>query len=211
MEKDKTIILTDVANVIDTLGLKVLYECKILEDWEQSTGKISEAYQEILEEARIDLFKNGNQWNEEELKMNFVSIVLRASNIEIPQKMKVFYERPLSGKIQEYKFSIICDCMVASPTEGGCPQTPYFFLQEFKKGKGDKIDAEAQTLIAMLLAQEANQDTKPLFGAWLMGENWYFMVLNGKEYCLSRQYVASNAEDLQKIVYMLQALRNLVE
>jgi hypothetical protein len=211
MEEDKkTISLNDVANVIDAFNIQVIIHCKHLIEWENAVGSITPSYQEVLEEARQDLFINRNQWNEEELKMNFISLVLRASHVEIPHKIKIFYERPLIGNIQGYDFSMICDCMIATPTAGGRPKAPYFFLQEFKKGKGDRIDAEAQALIAMLLAQQENKDKQALYGAWLIGENWSFTVLTGDEYCVSKQYVATNPADLQKIVYMLQYLKTVI-
>jgi hypothetical protein len=150
-----TISLSDVANIIDTLNLVTVTECQFLAEWEAAKGEISVAHQEILEEVRLELLHNRNQWNEEELKMNFVSAVMRASKINVTNQIRVFYERPLSGQIQGYDFSMICDCMIATPTQGGRPKAPYFFLQEFKKGKGDSVDAEAQVLVAMLLAQNS--------------------------------------------------------
>jgi hypothetical protein len=206
----KTILLTDVANVIDTLGITVVTQCAHLAAWETATGSITPAHAIILEESRQDLLLNRRKWNEEELKMQFVSAVLRASQVSIPDKVRVFYERPLSGMIQGYSFSVICDCMVATPTHGGRPKAPYFFLQEFKKGKGDKLDAEAQVLVAMLLAQAQNNDGKPLYGAWLMGESWYFTVLNGNEYCVSETFNSTDMNHLNKIVYMLQHLKTLI-
>jgi hypothetical protein len=206
-----TISLTDVANVIDTLNILSVRECKHLAEWETATGSISSAHQEILEEVRQELVVNRNKWNEEELKMNFVSAVMRASKLNVPDEIKVFYERPLVGTVQGYNFSIICDCMVATPTQGGRPKAPYFFLQEFKKGKGDGLDAEAQVLVAMLLAQQQNNDQKPLYGAWLIGENWCFTVLNGNEYCISDSLKGTNPDDLTKIVYMIQHLKTIIQ
>ena len=205
-----TVSLADVANVIDTLGLTRLNECNHLTQWMQSVGKISTAYQEILGTARKNLILNRSNWNEEELKMRFISLVMEACQIEVEDKIQIFYERPLSGSIQGYSFAIICDCMVASPTQGGRPKDPYFFLQEFKKEKGDRNDPEAQMLVAMLLSQQANADGKPVYGAWLQGENWYFCVLNGVEYCRSKLFVATDADQLEKIVYMLQYLKELI-
>ncbi len=207
----KTISLADVANVIDTLQLSVLQDGQYLRTWEQAAGgKIDSIQATALEKARISLELNRSKWNEEELKMKFISVIMDVAQVEIPNKIEVFYERPLQGTIQDYEFLVICDCIIATPTAGGRPKIPYFFLQEFKKGKGDKIDAEAQALVAMLLAQQANNDRKAIYGAWLIGENWHFTTLFGNEYCTSRQYVATNPEDLKKIVYMLQYLKTLI-
>jgi hypothetical protein len=100
--------------------------------------------------------------------------------------------------------------MIATPMKSGRPKHPYFFLQEFKKSKGDNHDAEGQMLAAMILAQEINQDQKPLYGSWVQGVNWRFTVLRGTEYCVSRAYDATNASDLLQIVFILQRLKALV-
>jgi hypothetical protein len=210
MEVKKTISLADVGNVIDTLNLTVVQNSIHLEEWQAAKGEIASMYVASLEKARKNLALNSNKWNEEELKMKFISIVMNASEVEENNKLAIFYERPLEGTIQGYEFSVICDCIIGTTTAGGRPKAPYFFLQEFKKGKGDRIDAEAQALIAMLLAQKENNDNKVVYGAWLIGENWHFTTLHGNEYCVSRQYVATNADDLQKIVYMLQYLKTLI-
>lgn len=205
-----TISLADVANVIDTLKINVVSDCKHLSDWQNAKGHLTPNHQELIEEARQDLAKNLSRWNEEELKMNFVSPVFRASQLNEPNKIQVFYERPLEGIIQGYAFSVICDCVVATPTQGGRPDVPYFFLQEFKKEKGDKIDAEAQMLVAMLIAQQKNSDSKTIYGAWFRGENWHFTTLNGSDYCVAPTLVATKVDELQQILYMLQYLKTLI-
>jgi hypothetical protein len=100
--------------------------------------------------------------------------------------------------------------MVASPKNSGRPNAPYFFLQEFKRSKADDNDPEGQMLAAMILAQELNKDGKPLYGCWLQGRIWYFTVLNGNEYCVSKLFDASDAEDLLRIVFILRKLKDLI-
>ena len=109
-----------------------------------------------------------------------------------------------------HEFSIICDCMIATPNNASQPVVPYFFFQEFKKSKADSADPEAQMLVAMLLAQARNKDEKPIYGAWQQGKNWYFAVLNGNEYCLGTQFDATVPASLNQIVYMLQALKTMI-
>ncbi|MCU0389489.1 MAG: hypothetical protein MUE81_00075 [Thermoflexibacter sp.] len=205
-----TISLTDVANVIEKLDLYTTRECKHLQVWWENKGAISPIYEILLEQRRKELEINLSAWNEEELKMEFVSPVFQASELNIEGKIKVFYERPLEATLQGYEFAVICDCIVATPTQAGRPQNPYFFLQEFKKAKGDTIDPEAQMLVAMLIAQQKNNNNKPIYGGWFRGENWHFTTLNGNEYCTAPTLFATRKEDLQQIVYMLQYLKTLV-
>lgn len=211
MAAKKTISLADVANVKEALSIKTLSDCSLLRDWiALKEGNISNIFIDILEIARLKLIENRTAWNEEELKMNFISIVLLASEIEVQNKIKLFYERPLRGTLRDYEFSVICDCIIGTPTDGGRPKAPYFFLQEYKKGKGDKYDPEAQMLVSMLLAQQQNNDGKPIYGAWVIGEIWYFATLVGNEYCLSKPFSAYESATLYQIVLILQDLKQRI-
>ena len=65
-------------------------------------------------------------------------------------------------------------------------------------------------LAAMILAQELNQDGKPLYGCWLQGKNWNFTTLVNRDYCVSKQFDATNMVDLQQIVFILRKLKDLI-
>ena len=101
--------------------------------------------------------------------------------------------------------------MIASYDEGGNPQKPYFFLQEFKqKQLWGKTDPQGQMLAAMLAAQHLNNDGKPIFGSWLTGSIWIFTILEGKNYYFSNAFDATNKEDLLQIVFILRKLKELI-
>ena len=65
-------------------------------------------------------------------------------------------------------------------------------------------------LTAMIISQELNQDTQPLYGCWIVGVNWHFTLLNGVEYCVSRQFDATREPDLLQIVFILRKLKELI-
>jgi hypothetical protein len=132
------------------------------------------------------------------------------AQIDVPKKISVFYERKLSGKVNDISISLIVDCMLANETHSGRPKSPYFFLQEYKNSLGDSHDPEGQMLAAMILAQELNQDGKPLFGCWIQGRFWYFTTLINKEYCVSKPFDATEADELLKIVFILRNLKDLI-
>ncbi len=135
-----------------------------------------------------------------------VGLIFYVANIEIPRKVMVFYERPLSGVVNDIPLSVICDCIVALPVIN-TPQNPYFFLQEFKKSKGEKKDPEAQMLVAMLLAQEKNNDGKPIYGAYLIGTGWHFATLIGNDYCISPRIEVTVKDCLLQVIYTLKKLK----
>jgi hypothetical protein len=210
VNKKQTWLLSDSSNVMTTFKLRTVSECQKLTDWQNSTGFLAPFEKEWLANVRQDLVNSWNTWNEEELKMQAVSSIMRAAHLEMPEKIRTFYERSMSGTLLDIALNVNCDCMVATPDEGGKPVHPYFFFQEFKRTRGDKNDPEAQMLIAMLLAQKINNDQKPIYGAWLQGRIWNFTILNDKEYCTGRAYDATDETQLLQIVYILQKLKTLI-
>lgn len=201
---------TDTDTLFDSFQLARTQKCTILEEWLAATGELNAFEQQILElVSQRAMFRMGG-WNEEELKMKFISHLFLIANIEEENRIATFFERSLSAVIGEYKLSVICDCLVATPKGYTTPKAPYFFLQEYKKQKGDSNDPEGQMLAAMLIAQYQNKDEKPLYGAWLVGSIWNFTVLNGKNYCTSPTFDANKKDDLQQIVFILKKLKELI-
>ncbi len=201
----------DVDNLAEAFGIEPVDECQLLTDWLSATATLSVHECETIETLRQKLVKAGSNWNEEELKIQFIGVLLFIANIDEDKKIKTFFERSLSATVQDIPLSVIADCVIASPKGlGGSPRSPYFFLQEYKKSKGDKQDPEGQMLTAMIISQELNQDKQPLYGCWIVGSNWHFTVLNGVEYCVSRQFDATREPDLLQIVFILRKLKALI-
>ena len=174
------------------------------------TEALKTSFQEIFDMLLEEIQDKGDQWNEEELKMKFIAFLFFISEMEEKGKIQAFYERPLVATLKGHKLNIKTDCMVATPLGKNTPREPFFFLQEFKKGKGDKFDPEAQMLAAMIIAQNKNEDKYPVYGAFVVGKNWVFSVLEHQEYCRSFQYDASQKDNLLQIVFILRKLKTLI-
>ncbi|MCY7359875.1 MAG: hypothetical protein LH609_20975, partial [Rudanella sp.] len=119
----------------------------------------------------------------EELKMRLVSQLLFMARLDVPDRLRVFYERMLSGTVDSIFLQVKADCLVATPGAFNTHQTPYFFLQDspplrYKRGRGDTKERdvaspEAQMLATMLISQTLNGDNQPLFGSYIFGTDWY--------------------------------------
>ncbi|MFN0033490.1 MAG: hypothetical protein ACKVUS_00400, partial [Saprospiraceae bacterium] len=167
----------DMDVLLDTFNVKKERTCPILTDWMAASSTLDAFEQKILDDMHEEMITIGEYWNEEELKIRFVGHIFYIAKIDVTDKIRVFFERPLSATIGEYRLAVVCDCLVATPKGINAPRNPYFFLQEFKKGKGEKNDPEAQMLMAMLIAQQQNNDGKPIYGGYLIGKNWHFTTL----------------------------------
>ena len=200
----------DLSLIIKTFGVKVTKTNPILTDWLLANYELNPFEQTNFDELYADAEEDGGYWNEEELKINFIGAAFRLAKINTKDRIKVFYERPLAGMVKGHSLSVVTDCLVATPLPFNTPDHPYFFLQEFKKRKGDKNDPEAQMLVAMLIAQEINKDDKPLFGGYLIGQNWNFTLFHNNTYCQSRQYDSTRREDLLHIIFIIRKLKELI-
>lgn len=199
----------DANQIIGVHQLKRGIQCHLLQKLTSSKGQIDDMYIAMLEEDREALELRGEYWNEEELKMNFLASVFRTARLREDDKIDIFYERSLSWEYEGKTERVICDCLLAKPFGVYAPQIPYFFLQEFKKQKQNE-DAEGQMLLAMLIAQEKNNNGKPIYGCYLQGKFWVFTTLHQKNYCVSRAYDATQVEDLHQIIYILKALKEII-
>ena len=198
-------------SLIDTFSIQVLQQLPLLDKWLLgSVFEFDTVQQQILADAYLGMSRMGDYWNEEELKMNFISLILYITEINEPGKIQTFFERSFQAKRNQITLSVKCDLMVATPLGINSPKAPYFFLQEFKRGRGDIYDPEAQMLAAMLIAQTLNHDDKPLFGAYILGRNWFFAALEEDNYCRSRQFDASQKDDLHQIIFILRKLKQLI-
>jgi hypothetical protein len=199
----------DLSEIVLTFGLSHNENCEHLTDWLNASYELDEFDHKILTNLHETIRIGGEYMNEEELKAKMVGLIFYVANIEIPRKVMVFYERPLSGVVNDIPLSVICDCIVATPVINA-PKTPYFFLQELKKSKGEKKDPEAQMLVAMLLAQEKNNDEKPIYGAYLIGTGWHFSTLIGNDYCISPRIEVTTKDCLLQVIYTLKKLKELI-
>ena len=200
----------DLSLIIKTFDIKVVKKNPILTDWLAAQYELNEIEQSNFDDLYADAEEDSGYWNEEELKINFIGAVFRLAKINTKDRIKVFYERPLAGRVKDHNLSVITDCLVATPLPFNTPDHPYFFLQEFKKRKGDKNDPEAQMLVAMLIAQEMNQDGKPIYGGYLIGQNWNFTLFHNNTYCQSRQYDSTRRDDLMSIICIIRKLKELI-
>jgi hypothetical protein len=200
---------------LDTLlvefKLKQLEETKALSNWiEPGEIKLDDFAEQVLAkiEPRLSLEIDG--WFEEELKMKLLSPIFILSELQEPEKIGVFFERPITAEFEQGKISVITDCMVSSVYGFTTPETPYFFMQEFKKSKGDKQDPEGQMLAAMIAAQHLNNNGKVMYGSYVIGRDWFFAILDGKNYSRSESFRLTQPKELRQVILTLRKLKQII-
>ncbi|MDX2303408.1 MAG: hypothetical protein NW226_11440 [Microscillaceae bacterium] len=148
-------------------------------------------------------------WNEDELKMNFIAPLLTEINYHFLPHYTVFNQRYFSLQTETIEASGRIEWLVSQGEQ--TPQHPFFFLQEYKPEKNSGNDPLGQLLIAMVDVQMLNNTPqKPLYGCYTIGRLWFFVVLLGKEYSVSRAYDATQTDDLSAMVIILERVKEYI-
>jgi hypothetical protein len=208
MAKQKSIELLEPI-LIETFGLERIYQATpLLADWLSAEGEINEMDMWILEESRAKLIENADSWNEEELKMQFISFVIFLARFDKP--IRTYYDREISAEINGTFVSSKVDMMLSKGI-GEMIKTPYFFLHEYKREKKYSGDPVGQMLGGMLVGQAKNNDDKPVYGCYVQGRNWYFSLMEGKKYVVSKGFDSSEIDEVKQIIYILRKLKLIID
>ena len=189
-----------------TFQLKQQRTLQPLQDWLARQAEVSELEKQFLLIFQNHLIMNVHDWNEQELSLHFIGPVLGLVNFTTT-KSNLFAERSIEGVIDGITLLGEPDGMVASGFRE--PEQPYFCFQKYKKHKDPQGDPAAQCLAAMLVAQSLNETKQPVYGCYVIGYDWIFMVLQGREYAISSAFVATR-DDIFDIFRVLKALKQMV-
>jgi hypothetical protein len=196
----------DLNTLDDVFGLQQIWDCALLNEWLSGTPAISEIDTAQINKYQYRLIRGGRSWNEVELEAKFISPLILTADVET-DTIGYFLERPLSAVINDYELSGIVDGMFA--TGFRAPILPFFCLHEYKRSTDNQGSPDAQVLAAMLVAREKNNNQHPIYGLFVVGMIWNFVVLNGNDYCISSSFDASNNE-IYQIVHILRKLKTII-
>lgn len=196
--------LTDLDNAF---GLKQTWDSPSMQEWESQCAEISTSEREALLKLQKSLIRGGRAWNETELENKFISPVIMIADID-DEQIGYFLERNLSGTVGDYELSGVVDGMIATGFRD--PGLPLFCLHEYKRSLENQGSPDAQVLAAMLVAREKNANKLPIYGLFVISLIWNFMILQGNEYCISREYKATD-DELFDIFKMFKTLKRIIK
>ena len=183
-------------------NLKQVWQSELFDVWKEMPCEINEADKNSLLKLQAVLVRGGQYWNEVELENKFISPLVMLAEID-DGTMGYFLERPLSAVVGDYQLSGIVDGMIATGFRE--PEIPLFCMHEYKRSLENQGAPDAQVLAAMLVARELNPVPHPMYGLYVIGFDWHFMILEDHHYFISKSY---NADD-EEIFILFKMLKNL--
>ena len=179
----------------------------VLTNWLNATNELNEFERMQLVQHQELLDFNVHNWNEYELDVHFIGPVFSMVKFS-SYEFNHFSQRELSGTVDTYFLSGKPDSIVASGRRE--PEKPYFACQEYKRELDPDGDPAGQALVAMLVAQQMDEDQKPMYGCYVVGSIWKFIALDtNRKYSISPDYSALT-EDIFDIFRILKNLKQIV-
>ena len=188
-------------------GLRKVDKIQELESWLSNIPDLTNQEESIALFYKDRLLKNIDSWNEQELSLGFIGPLINIIDFKVPYQLNFFAQRPISAKIGHYELLGKPDGMLAAGNFE--PEEPFFAFQEYKKDVNSSGDPAGQNLAAMLVGQTQNENNDVIYGCYIVGRLWYFMVLKGKEFAVSKSYAADDDEIIE-VVKILKALRSIL-
>jgi hypothetical protein len=191
-------------------GLRRVLDFPLLQEWMHvPAAKLDDSTMAQLELRREQLDLYADSWNEDELKFHFIAPLVTLVNFSIEEhNIHAFTQRNLAAVVNDIELSGRVDFVVA--TGKTKPIQPFFFLHEYKKEFAGNSDPRAQLLAEMLAARELNQMDYPMYGCYVVGRMWFFVVLEGAVYAQSSALLASDA-DIYLVFAILREAKAIIE
>jgi hypothetical protein len=183
--------------VEDTFGIHLNKNMAELNDWLKANYSISTFNQELLLSVQNQLVDFVDYYNESDISLFFIGSVLNVVKF-MNEEYRAYTQlkmNALANDIQGNNVSLNGRVELAVAKGKQIASTPFFFMNEYKQenSKGPS-DAKGQLLISMYAAQVLNKDEFPIYGCYIKGRNWFFVILKGKEYAVSSAYDATQSE-----------------
>jgi hypothetical protein len=185
----------------ELVDIKQIINNDIFDDWFNS--------KQILDDETIKMFENLiienepliESYSEEDLKVNYLIPILNKVHFKsYENEFRDFYELPLRYETKDFIFNGATDFVVSKGLIDS--EKPYFFIQEFKKGKQNSYP-ESQLLAELISGVELNKWTD-IKGAYVVGSLWFFVILqkidtNKYQYFVSKKFDGMRMDDLAVI------------
>ncbi len=179
-----------------------------LSDFLANLPILNEVEKKAVDELQAQLLFMADVWNEYDMSILFVGPlfnIIKSQQIQY----RTFFNHTLKGVLNNKEITGRIDGMLAKGRQ--IPQLPLFFIQEYKPESGPNGDPLGQLLIEMVTAQALNNEPEQtVYGCYIIGRNWFFVVLKGKEYAVSDVYVATQ-NAIYDIVGILKKVQTMFE
>ncbi|MEM7531239.1 MAG: hypothetical protein AAF639_03610 [Chloroflexota bacterium] len=198
-------------NLEKWFGLRSTWSSPTLDSWLNTKFTLTDQEKSVLTLFQKGLIIGHDAWNEQELSMHFIGPIFTIANFMEPYQFNFFAGRKIgttiSGVKDDIELSGEPDGLIA--TGYWEPEIPMFAFSEYKRTLDPNGDPAGQALAAMLVGQTLNQNAHPIYGCYVVGYDWRFLILEDKQYMISRNY-STLTDEIFDILRILKALKQII-
>lgn len=189
------------------LRLHKQYNNTTLDTWLASDAEIFPYEVQSVQILRSALADNSEHWNEQSLSLHYIGPMFSFAQFTMPYRFNLFAHSNLEAVVNDIKLFGRVDEMVATGFRE--PKIPYFAFNEYKRQTDPNGDPAGQCLAAMLAGQALNDKKETVYGCYVIGATWYFMVLEGKHYAMSNSFDGRDIDEALQILRILKAFKEV--
>ena len=192
----------------ETFKLIPTKQSKVLTDWVETAIELTDFDRETVRRLCELLQDNVEHWNEYDISLHFIGPIFSLVNFTQRLRFNLFAQRTIEADINNIKLMGGVDELVASGYRE--PELPFFAFSEYKKETNPDGDPAGQALAAMLVGQQQNEaegNDFPIYGCYIIGRSWFFIILEGNKYSLSKPFVSTEYEQALQILRILFQLK----
>ena len=189
-------------------GLIALEQTPSLSDWIATNFELTDFDRENIRRLCYSLQKNVAHWNETDLSLHFIGPMFSLVDFTERYRFNLFAQRSIFATINNIELGGRTDEIIATGYRE--PEMPFFAFNEYKKETNPDGDPAGQALATMLVGQQQNEQKEvifPIYGCYIIGRNWFFIVLEGNEYATSKPFISTEYEDALQILRILFELK----
>jgi hypothetical protein len=198
-----------------TFGIKKTKQSATMDHWLAADDQANELETLLIKKYCERLNEQANFWNEDEIKFFFISHLINLVDFYKKDVYNTFSQRTISATIKDVDQNdqVLRGRIELFVAEGKQrPRQPYFFLNEYKpQYKTTANDPLGQLLIAMLATNHLNDEPRPIYGVYVVGQFWRFVILENNTYTESQAFDATDEKDLFKIFAILKRCKTYIE
>lgn len=208
IEKYKSFEKWKTQEVENEFGLNQVFHSTLVADLIKHDTIFTEKETVEIEDLKELLLRMVVSWNEYDMSIMFIGPLFRLLDMQ-NKKYRTFFNHYLTLEINNKEIAGRVDGMLAKGWQ--IPSVPLFFLQEYKAESGPNGDPLGQLLIEMVAAQAMNNEpNQALYGCYIIGRTWFFVVLDDKNYAVSLAYDATQ-DDIFDIIGILKKIKKMFE
>ncbi|MDZ7879605.1 MAG: hypothetical protein U5L45_18145 [Saprospiraceae bacterium] len=198
-----------------TFGTERVRSMPTLTEWLKADETADDFETKTLNIYYDQLVRKIDAWNEDELKFFFLSHIITLVDFTKPKVYSSFSQRTIATIRKDVNKNDVnlrgrVEFLVATGEQ--IPRQPFFFIHEYKPlNKSTPSDPLGQLLITMVATQTLNKVERPLYGTYIRGSSWQFVVLENNQYAVSEPYEAVKHIELFKIFSILKRCKSYIE